>query len=281
MEPHLSVLLYSKYSASSKKLMDLMRMSQIDFTTMFSLQSLCIDNEQIREKILKNEQINVTSVPCILVIYPDGGIEKYDGMHAFEWVEQIIQKVNPPMPEPPQHRGPPPKTQEEIWEEEEEKERLQIRQLQLKKERERERIRDENKRNYEEQYESQQEKPKPRNRRQRIKKPETPPKKAGITNIDELSTDEDDDDMPTDRYRHRKPVGSIREDSGNYNRTNDLFPGTPPDNRKSTKSAVKGVSISAKEQKTLDIMAKAKELAKGREDSNPPPPPGHPAGKME
>ena len=44
-------------------------------------------------------------------------------------------------------------------------------------------------------------------------------------------------------------------------------------------SVVKGVSKNAAEKKSMDLMAKAKELAKGREENNPLPPPGHPGNK--
>ena len=35
------------------------------------------------------------------------------------------------------------------------------------------------------------------------------------TNIDDLESEDEVDEKPSDRYRHRKPIGSIREDSGN------------------------------------------------------------------
>jgi hypothetical protein len=52
MEPQLSVLLYSKYSSLSKNLMDMMNRSGVDFNNKFSLQTLCIDNEEIRNRII-------------------------------------------------------------------------------------------------------------------------------------------------------------------------------------------------------------------------------------
>ena len=61
MEHQLSVLLYSKYSSSSKSLMNIMNTSNIDFTNKFALQPLCIDNEEIRNRIIKNKQIEVTN----------------------------------------------------------------------------------------------------------------------------------------------------------------------------------------------------------------------------
>ena len=52
MDPQLLVLLYSKYSSSSKNLMNMIDQSGINFTNQFALQSLCIDNEDIRKRII-------------------------------------------------------------------------------------------------------------------------------------------------------------------------------------------------------------------------------------
>ena len=95
MESHLSVLLYSKYSSSSKQILDMIKTSGIDFEQQFKLQYLCIDNKEIRNRIKSNKQMDVTTVPCLLIIYTDGGIEKYDGARIFEWIENIITNLTP------------------------------------------------------------------------------------------------------------------------------------------------------------------------------------------
>lgn len=305
MDPQLSLLLYSKYSSLSKSLMNRMNTSGIDFTNKFSLQPLCIDNEEIRKRILKNKNIEVTTVPCLLIIFPDGGIEKYDGAHVFEWVEEIIRKFAPPPPPPPQPR-PPQQSEEEKWlmEQERVKEKKMLEDQQ--KEKERARIREENRRAYEaKKGEShrdenrEREQPPTQHRRRQVRKP-SPEKELeeqeqeleeeneleqehsnGVTSIDdleELPTDEEDIGV-SDRYRSRKPVGRIRSDQGNYEEGKDLFQGPTVNMRNSKKSAVKDGSHTgndAKSQKSIDIMSRAKALAKGREDSNPAPPPGHP-----
>lgn len=89
MTQQLSVLLYSKYSPNSTRLMTTIEKSGVDFSF---LESLCIDSEKIRTRLVENTQIPITLVPCILVIFPDGGIEKYDGMSVFQWVENIIKE---------------------------------------------------------------------------------------------------------------------------------------------------------------------------------------------
>jgi hypothetical protein len=56
------------------------------------INTVCIDNEEVRQRVINNEQIDVTTVPCILVIYADGNVEKYEGLDAFKWCEDIILK---------------------------------------------------------------------------------------------------------------------------------------------------------------------------------------------
>ena len=84
------VILYSKYSHNCKKLMDMVRNTITNFENT-ELSNICIDNKDIRKKILKSKTLLVKAVPCILILYPDGGVEKYEGGTAFRWVEEIIK----------------------------------------------------------------------------------------------------------------------------------------------------------------------------------------------
>jgi hypothetical protein len=94
MNQQYSVLFYSQYSPNCKRILSLIESSSIDFTSLLNLSNVCIDNVQIRNRILKSKNIKINSVPCILTIYPDGGVEKYEGSHTFNWVEEIIDKYN-------------------------------------------------------------------------------------------------------------------------------------------------------------------------------------------
>lgn len=108
MEGQLCVLLYSKYSQNSKSFMDMLQQAPIDFTALIGLNPLCIDNENIRQRILRSAQIAIEVVPCILLIYPDGGVEKYEGATAFKWAEEIVRQHAPPPPPIPTPPPPPP-----------------------------------------------------------------------------------------------------------------------------------------------------------------------------
>lgn len=112
MDPQYSVLLFSKYSQNCNKLFSIMTNSGVNFSP---LQSLCIDNENIRKRILDNKQFNITVVPSILCVFSNGNVETYEGLNAFNWVQSIIAKFAPPPqqlpPQPPQQLPPPPPVQ--------------------------------------------------------------------------------------------------------------------------------------------------------------------------
>lgn len=110
------ILLYSKYSRSCLNLLDNVdRLNSMMGSSIPMIQLICIDNKEIRNQILASKSIEIKKVPCLLIVN-DTTVEKYDGERAFEWVSEIIQKMNtkaqsllPPSPPPP-----PPQTMIEI-----------------------------------------------------------------------------------------------------------------------------------------------------------------------
>lgn len=90
-----SILLYSKYSKYSKEFISIIENSSVNIIEIFNLKLICIDNEIIRKKILNSQQIDIKSVPCLLIIYEDGGVEKYENENIFQWVENVIQQFTP------------------------------------------------------------------------------------------------------------------------------------------------------------------------------------------
>jgi hypothetical protein len=91
---NLSVMLYSKYSKKCNDFIALLKTPNlgVDLTQLLNLNLICVDNENIRAQIIKSNKIQITEVPCILNIYPDGGVEKYEGVTAFQWITEIINK---------------------------------------------------------------------------------------------------------------------------------------------------------------------------------------------
>ena len=92
MEKQYTALLYSKYSKHCTDLINRIDLSNIDFTKETKLLPVCIDNDEIRKKIISSTNIEIHSVPTVLIIYEDGGVEKYENNDAFNWVEEIIKR---------------------------------------------------------------------------------------------------------------------------------------------------------------------------------------------
>uniref|UniRef100_A0A6C0H2L4 Thioredoxin domain-containing protein n=1 Tax=viral metagenome TaxID=1070528 RepID=A0A6C0H2L4_9ZZZZ len=97
----LCVLLYSKYSPMSNKLMSALSSCPVDLGSTVGLNPVCIDNEDVRKRLLKNGKIELSIVPCVLIVYRSGGVEKYEGNAAFQWIEEAVSKYAPPPPPPP------------------------------------------------------------------------------------------------------------------------------------------------------------------------------------
>lgn len=269
MEPSYSVLIFSKYSPNCKKLFDMVASSGIDFERT-RLQLLCIDNEKVRKRIRDNEQIDVTSVPCILCIFSNGGVEKYDGGHAFAWIENLIARFAPPPP--PITSRPPPPPQRSPRREEPQPEPEQ----EPEPEREPDREPDPEIESYRE--------PEPRAPRPRSQPKARQPKQPKIkvpSRMKPIRRDEPDDtqatsitDIPledlessTDRHKNIPPPRRIRQDEGQYIEDENLFSGEAPDIRRGSST---GVRSSATDRKNSPdphgLRAKAEELARGRDD---------------
>jgi hypothetical protein len=243
---NLCVLLYSKYSSTSKKLTEYIKLSQIDFTSSIGLQTLCVDNEEIRKKIIRNTSISITCVPCLLLIYKDGGVEKYEGSNLFNWFEDVVKQFTQSNTKENQLQQEDKYIEQKQLEEDKDIDEKQLEEQNRK-------LFEENKKKYEQKYTKDSNSDKEIKRRP-IEKSKAKQSKL-VTRLEELHTEDESDD---DRYKNKKPIKEIQE-------YEELEVRKPP---------VKNAN--ANQQKSSDIMNKAKELAKGRESDTPTPPPGYP-----
>jgi hypothetical protein len=64
--------------------------------------------------------MDIKTVPCLLIIYQDGGVEKYEDTKIFQWIENIIQQLSPPPQAQEQHipRQQLPDEESSIYQEE-------------------------------------------------------------------------------------------------------------------------------------------------------------------
>jgi hypothetical protein len=93
----------------STKLMTALSSCPIDLSATVGLNTVCIDNQDVRKRLLKNGKIEISVVPCLLIVYRSGGVEKYEGNAAFEWIDEAVSKYSPrvsdPLPTEPIHQN--------------------------------------------------------------------------------------------------------------------------------------------------------------------------------
>lgn len=232
--------------------MDMMRQSGVDFTTQFKLQFLCIDNDQVRSRVLANKSMDINLIPCILIVYSSGGVEKYEASHAFKWVEEMISRFNPPPPpvvqQAPASRKP---IEYEYDEDEDEIEDYESPRRPKKQERKREK--------------------KVKRHMKPIQSQEAD--NSTVTSIDDIPLEDDQvNTMVQHQNRMGQPVrpqARVRRDRGNYEDEDIEFGGPPPETaRQPPGGAVKNKIQPTKANDATDVMAKAAAFAKMRDQDN-------------
>ena len=220
------------------------------------------------------ENFDVSTVPCILIIFPDGGVEKYEGPHAFRWVEEMASRFAPPPP--PVQRRPPPSPQEEEYRPPQE----------LSQEDYEDRLRHPPQEYQKDPEPVQREAPpvqreersrrKSRSRRPRMRpiaetEQESNKPASTVTSIDDIPMEEEDE--LADRHRSGRPIARIRKDSGNYEDGEDVFGEPPSEVRSAPTSALRKIQTTRANDPT-SLMARADALRKGRDQINQTKPVG-------
>ena len=93
MDPLYLILLYSKYSQSCVRILNLLKSTpSIEFIKM-----ICVDNTKIRSRLLASN-IRVKRVPSILFVYPNKSIEVFEEEGVYEYLVKLIS-LNTEKPE--------------------------------------------------------------------------------------------------------------------------------------------------------------------------------------
>jgi hypothetical protein len=79
------VLLYSKYSQSCDQLLSAMERLGA------KISMVCLDNKEVRERVMKDSRLKITVVPTLLSLYDSGIVEKYEGPKVLELLLQSFQ----------------------------------------------------------------------------------------------------------------------------------------------------------------------------------------------
>lgn len=83
------ILLLSKYSSECNQLVQIMKTGGVSFSF---LNTIFIDNPEIRASILRKKEYNIHSVPTILV-FEGNRVDKFEDGQAFEWVIKTIENI--------------------------------------------------------------------------------------------------------------------------------------------------------------------------------------------
>lgn len=90
MDPDYLIVLYSKYSSQCKLILDVYNRASVDY-----IKLLCIDNVDVRTSVLKSQKLNLTTVPCVLLMYRDGSMEKFETGDVASWIKTQLEKYLP------------------------------------------------------------------------------------------------------------------------------------------------------------------------------------------
>jgi hypothetical protein len=84
--PDYLIVLYSKYSPQCKSIL------QVYKESMDWIKLVCIDNKTVRSRLLQSTRIKIRTVPCVLMMYPNNKIEKFEGAGVCEYILEQISR---------------------------------------------------------------------------------------------------------------------------------------------------------------------------------------------
>jgi len=96
------IFIYSKFSTSSREIYNVIDNNIQLINSFFNIKIFCIDNENIRKKVLSSKTLEIRIVPTILLIFVTGKIEKFEGEMVFLWLNNLLSSFKPKEMPPPQ-----------------------------------------------------------------------------------------------------------------------------------------------------------------------------------
>jgi len=86
----MNILLTSKYSQHCQKLLEFLKGNNL--IQALNLNIICIDNENVRKRI-KNAEIEIKNVPCLLSIVDNIKVEKFEGNELNKWISFHFEQI--------------------------------------------------------------------------------------------------------------------------------------------------------------------------------------------
>lgn len=100
MNNYKTILLYSKFSNICLSLRSTLKECPINIEEQINLEYVCIDNPVIRNLILKNNNLNIKYVPCLITV-SEKQKQVFQGQQVVNWFEQIVRKEMEKLPSLP------------------------------------------------------------------------------------------------------------------------------------------------------------------------------------
>lgn len=91
MDLHKTILLYSKYSKTSTKLLELVDNCGFNIQEIIGYRLISVDSKTVRKQIMNNRDITVKHVPCLIKLFNNGMIEQYDYKELHQLIEYTIK----------------------------------------------------------------------------------------------------------------------------------------------------------------------------------------------
>lgn len=82
-----AILFYSKHDQKSS------RMKQVVDSINIDLDTVSVDNPDVKELLLNDEEYGITEVPAVLIIYSSGQHVTHLGKNVDKWFEQLLQNI--------------------------------------------------------------------------------------------------------------------------------------------------------------------------------------------
>lgn len=234
MDPLAVLCLYSQYSVNCDRFITKIKKNDIDFIQMIPIDTL------FSRQLVGNK---IKSVPAIVIQYPNS-LEIYEGIEAFDWLDEIIQNKN----------------KEEV------KSSIQMEMLELQRQKDLFEL----EKNKLQKTESSPDDSLPKNESAALIDSNTTEKvnakgalgsKSKSSEINRL-----DFKIPSPGKDKYTPIDDVVDDSSSAEQS--VEQSDPPENSTGTNK-----KLSASSKKTQDLLSRAKELEKGREDLGNKKPP--------
>ncbi len=89
------IIFYSKYSSFCERFFSLLQYGEIDLKKIYKIEAICIDNTELRKKLLDYKKVQIRYTPTMLIFLNDGNVEKYEGEYCIQWAINEVKKINP------------------------------------------------------------------------------------------------------------------------------------------------------------------------------------------